>query len=277
MNNVIGKTCPYCQFPIKPGDDYVICSDCKQPHHENCWKDNGGCTTFGCKGKAEVEGASPIEPVVTTCPQCRQANAADAVFCAECGTNMQLPRAMQQGVIQSGIYQALPITGAYPKASIFKRLGAHIIDTIVAFPVATAGMTLVMLKVQPLGNILWFVGMIWQTYYMFIKDGRGRGQSIGKAAAGLMVVHLTDNTPCSKSQSAIRYSVMSIGIVYSLIHGPGLGAPDGLQLLIFLSGLISLVECCMVLFSPSGRRFGDRLANTQVIDAVHYQLRGNRR
>lgn len=44
----IGKTCPYCQFPIKNQDDLLICPDCKQPHHADCWKENDGCTTFSC-------------------------------------------------------------------------------------------------------------------------------------------------------------------------------------------------------------------------------------
>jgi len=44
----IGKTCPYCQFPIKQDSEVVQCPSCKVPHHRECWQDNGGCTTFGC-------------------------------------------------------------------------------------------------------------------------------------------------------------------------------------------------------------------------------------
>jgi hypothetical protein len=44
----IGNICPYCRFPIKPGQDIVICPACKVPHHEDCWRENGGCTTYGC-------------------------------------------------------------------------------------------------------------------------------------------------------------------------------------------------------------------------------------
>lgn len=47
----IGKTCPYCQFPIKNEDTLFICPDCKQPHHPDCWKENNGCTTFSCECK----------------------------------------------------------------------------------------------------------------------------------------------------------------------------------------------------------------------------------
>jgi hypothetical protein len=45
----IGKTCPYCQFPLKADSEVVECRACKVPHHRECWVENGGCTTFGCR------------------------------------------------------------------------------------------------------------------------------------------------------------------------------------------------------------------------------------
>lgn len=44
----VGKTCPYCQTPLKPHDQVEVCPKCRMPHHQDCWEDNGGCTTFGC-------------------------------------------------------------------------------------------------------------------------------------------------------------------------------------------------------------------------------------
>ena len=58
----IGKTCPYCRFPIKPGEDIVVCPACKVPHHEDCWRENGGCTTYGCTGVV----ASAPRPAINT-------------------------------------------------------------------------------------------------------------------------------------------------------------------------------------------------------------------
>ncbi len=49
LNNYVGKTCPYCQFPIKQDSNVVECSDCLTPHHRERWQENGGCTTFGCQ------------------------------------------------------------------------------------------------------------------------------------------------------------------------------------------------------------------------------------
>lgn len=48
MSSSIGKTCPYCQYPIKPGEPVIECGQCGMPHHKACWEHNGGCTTYGC-------------------------------------------------------------------------------------------------------------------------------------------------------------------------------------------------------------------------------------
>lgn len=52
--SAVGKTCPYCQTPIKPGVEVVVCSACKIPHHRECWLHNSGCATFGCSSSAAV-------------------------------------------------------------------------------------------------------------------------------------------------------------------------------------------------------------------------------
>ena len=47
---LVGKTCPFCKAPFMKGEAVVFCSHCEIPHHLECWKENGGCTTFGCTG-----------------------------------------------------------------------------------------------------------------------------------------------------------------------------------------------------------------------------------
>ncbi|NLN75492.1 MAG: hypothetical protein GX139_04220 [Armatimonadetes bacterium] len=56
---IAGKTCPFCQTPIKPNEPVHICDQCNIPHHQDCWRENGGCTTFGCRG---ANAARPIIP-----------------------------------------------------------------------------------------------------------------------------------------------------------------------------------------------------------------------
>lgn len=50
VSDILGKTCPFCQFPIKNDLEGLICSECKTPHHRECWEQNGECTTYGCNG-----------------------------------------------------------------------------------------------------------------------------------------------------------------------------------------------------------------------------------
>ncbi len=63
----VGKTCPYCQFPLKADSDVTICSVCGIPHHLECWAENGGCTTYGCCGlTGEMEIQTGIMQVPPT-------------------------------------------------------------------------------------------------------------------------------------------------------------------------------------------------------------------
>src|SRR5215469_805499 len=41
--------CPYCRTPIDAAaGEELLCSGCGTPHHADCYKENGGCTVFGC-------------------------------------------------------------------------------------------------------------------------------------------------------------------------------------------------------------------------------------
>ena len=59
----VGKTCPYCRFPLKPGEPVITCPACKLPHHADCWTENRGCTTYGCQSSPQVGGAQPVTGV----------------------------------------------------------------------------------------------------------------------------------------------------------------------------------------------------------------------
>ncbi len=59
--SVIGKVCPFCQTPIKPGARVIDCPDCHIPHHEECWLENRGCTTFGCARAAAGNSAGTTD------------------------------------------------------------------------------------------------------------------------------------------------------------------------------------------------------------------------
>lgn len=64
-SDYIGKICPYCQAPLKSGADIVVCDECEQPHHRECWNFNSACTTYGCRGNA----VSPSEIIHEDVPE----------------------------------------------------------------------------------------------------------------------------------------------------------------------------------------------------------------
>jgi hypothetical protein len=44
--------CPVCAASLAEG--VVLCDKCRTPHHEECWKYVGQCSTYACKGKQFV-------------------------------------------------------------------------------------------------------------------------------------------------------------------------------------------------------------------------------
>jgi TM2 domain-containing membrane protein YozV len=41
--------CPYCRMPFdETAPPRIFCTACGTPHHEDCYRENGGCTVFGC-------------------------------------------------------------------------------------------------------------------------------------------------------------------------------------------------------------------------------------
>ncbi len=54
--------CPYCQLPIRGGEE-LACNDCQGLHHESCWQQNGGCFHPGCKNAADAALAATSEEV----------------------------------------------------------------------------------------------------------------------------------------------------------------------------------------------------------------------
>lgn len=51
MEDYIGRICDFCEEPILESDEVVFCNSCSKPHHAACWKANGGCTKYGCRGQ----------------------------------------------------------------------------------------------------------------------------------------------------------------------------------------------------------------------------------
>lgn len=90
MESYIGKICPYCKSEIKEGEAVKVCPSCAIPHHESCWVENGGCTTFGCTEQHEEQAAeqSPRSDTLSenVCANCGTLLNDGQNFCPRCGT-----------------------------------------------------------------------------------------------------------------------------------------------------------------------------------------------
>ena len=97
VSKEISKTCPVCCTKIEDTDEYLQCPDCGMTYHKECWYDNKGCATYGCKSAQCLEppplkidpNEKVAEPTETQdyiiCPQCSMHHAKDVSFCWSCG------------------------------------------------------------------------------------------------------------------------------------------------------------------------------------------------
>jgi hypothetical protein len=59
-----GRPCPACRFPLRHGTVAERCDACGALHHEECWREAGGCAVEGCAGgeTAVMPAAAPPPP-----------------------------------------------------------------------------------------------------------------------------------------------------------------------------------------------------------------------
>ena len=138
--------------------------------------------------------------------------------------------------------------GGYEKADLVKRFVAAVIDGIVAGVI----------------GLVPFVGGLLGAAYMVVRDGLELefmdGRSLGKKVMKLRPVRL-DGQPMDVETSIRRNVPFAIGPVIMVVPVIGwiVGAAVGL--------VIGVVESILVLTDAEGRRFGDRIAGTMVIEA----------
>jgi len=135
-----------------------------------------------------------------------------------------------------------------PKADVSKRAIAFLIDLGVYVVIW------VVLKVWlNLGDYL--TGLVAGLYIVF-RDGLFNGQSIGKKLMRQRVINVATDSACSFTDSGKRNIILYIPSLFQFVH--------------FLEGILGLVIVALELYfiftNENGRRWGDRFADTQVLD-----------
>ncbi|MFH0861871.1 MAG: RDD family protein [Candidatus Altiarchaeota archaeon] len=140
------------------------------------------------------------------------------------------------------------------KASIGKRVVAYIIDSVlvgVIVGVIIGGAMVLSIVLASMSDslgamsmILSFgamgISMILAFGYFLVRDGMGSGRSVGKKLMGLKV--MKGGSPCSYVDSVKRN-------------------------ITFIVPILGMIELIMPFVDAEGLRFGDKIANTKVVDA----------
>jgi hypothetical protein len=88
-----GGSCTVCQTSIAEGEPVMRCPECRLPYHSSCWRENGGCATYGCeRAPRTVKGPEPGRDEVEMrgwgdtkkCPSCGETIRAAALKCKFC-------------------------------------------------------------------------------------------------------------------------------------------------------------------------------------------------
>jgi uncharacterized RDD family membrane protein YckC len=132
----------------------------------------------------------------------------------------------------------------YPKADLTLRGLARLADFTIAFGVATSAPG---------------VGPLVAAAYLLLADGLFHGQSPGKKIFGVKAVVVATRSPAGFQESMLRNAPFALVAVF--------WALPILWPVFFLAGLpIIGYEAWRVYDDPLGRRLGDALADTQVVD-----------
>jgi len=130
------------------------------------------------------------------------------------------------------------------KANTTSRVIAYLIDAVLC---------------SVIGVFIPVIGGVASFFFFLFRDGIGKGLGVGKRLVNLKVVK-EDGSPITYADSAKRNLIFAAPSLLLII--PFLGA-----VIYFVAALIvSLVESFCVLAKEDGRRIGDRMAGTKVIE-----------
>jgi len=134
----------------------------------------------------------------------------------------------------------------YPKAALWMRLGARIVDVAVAYGLYV---------------VCGAAGSVVALLFLLLADGMLQGQSVGKRIFGVKVMHLPTRSAARHRDSTLRNAPLALIVLLGMM-------PEHLGWVAGLAGffVIGGVEALRVVRDPLGWRLGDTWAQTQVVD-----------
>ena len=90
--------CPICSTVIFDYEEKIECPNCKIVYHKDCWIDNDGCATYGCKSTGCLK-PEPLKIYISEtesenqdieCPYCHTKLVSGCTVCWSC--NKEIPR-----------------------------------------------------------------------------------------------------------------------------------------------------------------------------------------
>jgi uncharacterized RDD family membrane protein YckC len=120
----------------------------------------------------------------------------------------------------------------------------------------TAAKVLDFILIAAINEVIPRAGFYAGFAYLLLSDGLFDGRSIGKRLIKLKVVSSESLQPCTFRDSILRNSTFGLGYLLWLVPWVG-------WICLFV---ISAIEFLLVLGSKEGRRLGDELAKTTVIE-----------
>jgi hypothetical protein len=137
--------------------------------------------------------------------------------------------------------------GVYPKAQVLNRFIAKLVDLLI---VAAAD------KLVPP------VGFLAGLAYILVADGFAGGRSVGKRLIGLQTILPRAREAAGFKESIVRN--LPFGLAYLMFEIPYVGW--------MIAVAMVSVEGLLIIGNDHGRRLGDEIAKTQVLDAGQLDL-----
>ena len=163
--------------------------------------------------------------------------------------------------------QSLPRTSAPPVR--IRRFAAAFLDSVLALLLALtpAALTPGVLKGRMFG-----VGLVLGALYLLVRDGipyaEWGARSLGKRWLGIRPYRPAggplDWRTSARRNATVAGALVACALLY--LAGGYKGIPFG-EFVLIAAGLVVAAEAALVAVDPVGRRLGDRIAGTRVVEA----------